>query len=338
MSKRPTIHAVAARAGVSTATVSKVVNGITMGVAPSTRTRVEAAIRHLGYRPSRVGRGLRTLRRSIIGMAIVDPSPSFLADPFTTNLVAGLTNHLSSRGFGLLLHGVKPRALKSSFLVRESEADALCVMLSGSRRDRLGYMRLLAELGQPFVAFQDLPVASIGDACFVRQDDKTGAAALAEHLLKRRPRRAAMFIADVPWPAVEQRVSGFRAVFRANDVALDLVRCDETRTAAITEAVDGYLDGPGLPDLVIGQNDQVALAAMQVLRRRGLRIPEDVGVSGFNAFTFANFANPPLTTVRSRAYELGEAGAEIILDRLDSGRFRAREHIVPIVLIPGRSA
>src|SRR3546814_1855135 len=96
--------------GSSDLTVSKVINQITMGVAPSTRERVEAAVRHLGYRPNRVGRGLRTLRRSIIGMAIVDPSPSFLADPFTTNLVAGLTNHLSSRGFGLLLHGVKPRS------------------------------------------------------------------------------------------------------------------------------------------------------------------------------------------------------------------------------------
>jgi LacI family transcriptional regulator len=338
MTKRPTIHAVAARAGVSTATVSKVINQITVGVAPSTRERVEAAVRHLGYRPNRVGRGLRALRRSIIGMAIVDPSPSFLADPFTTNLVAGLTNHLSSRGFGLLLHGVKPRALKSSFLVRESEADALCVMLSGSRRDRVGYMRLLAELGQPFVAFQDLPVASIGDACFVRQDDKAGAASLAEHLLARRPRRAAMFIADVGWPAVEQRVSGFRAVFRASGVTLDLVRCDETRTAAITDSVDGYIEEAGLPDLVIGQNDQVALAAMQVIRRRGLRVPEDVGVSGFNAFTFASFANPPLTTVRSRAYELGEAGAEILLDRLEAGRFRAQEHVLPVELVPGQSA
>lgn len=338
MLKRPTIHAVADLAGVSTATVSKVINQITAGVADSTRRRVEAAIHELGYRPNRVGRGLRTLRRSIVGMAIVDPSPRFLADPFTTNLVAGLTNHLSSHGFGLLLHGVKPRELRSSFLVRESVVDALCVMLSGSRRERLGYMRLLAELGQPFVAFQDLPVASIGDACFIRQDDKAGAARLAEHLLKRRPRRAAMVVSNVSWPAVEQRVSGVRAVFQANGVVLDLVTCDETRTDAIVSAVSDYLDRSGPPDLVIGLNDQIALAAIQVLKRRSLRIPRDVGVSGFNAFQFAGFVHPPLTTVRSPAYELGQAGAEIILDRLDTGRFRTREHVVPVVLVPGSSA
>ena len=338
MSKRPTIHAVAALAGVSTATVSKVINQITVGVADPTRQRVEAAIRQLGYRPNRVGRGLRTLRRSIVGMAIVDPSPRFLADPFTTNLVAGLTNHLSSHGFGLLLHGVKPRELRSSFLVRESEADALCVMLSGSRRERIGYMRLLAELGQPFVAFQDLPVASIEDACFVRQADRAGAATLAEHLLKRRPRRAAMVISDVSWPAAEQRVNGLQTVLQSNGVVLDLVSCDETRTEAIVSAVNGYLDRSGLPDLVIGLNDQIALAAIQVLRGRGLRIPGDVGVSGFNAFQFAGFANPRLTTVRSPAYELGQVGAEIILDRLEAGGFRKKEQVIPVELVPGDSA
>lgn len=338
MIKRPTIHAVAAKAGVSTATVSKVINQITVGVAEPTRQRVEAAIRHLGYRPNRVGRGLRTLRRSTIGMAIVDPSPRFLTDPFTTNLVAGLTNHLSACGFGLLLHGVNPHELKSSFLVRESEVDALCLMLSGSRRDRLAYMRLLAELGQPFVTFQDLPVASIADACFVRQDDKGGAAALAKHLMKRRPRRAAMIISEISWPAVEQRVSGFRSVFDDKGVDLHLVRCDETRTESIMDAVDDYLAQVKLPDLVIGQNDQVALAAMQVLHRRGHRVPRDVGVAGFNAFSFAAFASPALTTARSQAYELGQAGAEIILDRLQAGQFRAREHVIPVELVRGQTA
>lgn len=338
MIKPPTIHAVAARAGVSTATVSKVINQITVGVGEATRQRVEAAIRELGYRPNRTGRGLRTLRRSTIGMAIVDPSPRFLADPFTTNLVAGLTNQLSSRGFGLLLHGVQPHELQASFLIRESEVDALCVMLSGSRRDRLGYMRLLADLRQPFVAFQDLPVRSMRDACFVRQDDKAGAVALASHLLKRRPKRVTLVAPRVSWPAVEQRISGFRSTFEAKGVALELMECDETDTEAIVRTVDARLDRGRRPDLLIGLNDQIALAAIRALRARNLRVPDDVGVAGFNAFPFAAFADPPLTTVRSVAYELGAAGAEILLDRLDRGGFRVRDHVIPVTLVPGSTA
>jgi LacI family transcriptional regulator len=323
MGKAPNIHAVAARAGVSTATVSKVVNRISTGMSDATRQRVEDAIRDLGYRPNRVGRGLRKLRRSIIGVAIIDPSPSFLADPFTTNLVAGIGNHLSAQGYGLLLHGIKPHELKSSFLVRESEVDALCVTLSGSRRERLGYMKLLTELGQPFVTFQDQPVASATDACFVRQDDRAGAASLARHILeKRRVKKAVMFVSDLSWAAIEQRIAGFREVFDDRKISLDLVRCDETRSESIAAAAEATLARGTLP---------------QVLKRHDVRVPDDVGICGFNAFPFSGFADPPLTTARSPAYELGRLGAEVILERLETGRFGRREHVLPVSLIPGAS-
>jgi LacI family transcriptional regulator len=338
MSQRPTIHAVAARAGVSTATVSKVVNGIATGVSAATRDKVQAAVQELGYRPNRLGRSLRTLRNSTIGLAIVDPSPRFLADPFTTNLVAGLANHLNARGFGLLLHGILPGKLESSFLVRESAVDGLCLDFSGTRPQRLAAMRRFAKLGLPMVVFQDLPAKSLPDACFIRQDDEGGAALLARELLQRKPRRAVMVVADIAWPAVERRVAGIRSVFDAAGVRLDLITCDETRSEAIDEAIGRYLDREPLPDLLIGQNDQVAMAAIHLLRSRGLQVPSDIGVAGFNAFPFMDFADPPLTTIRSRAYELGELGAQMILDRLDKGRFPEREHVLPLQFVAGRSA
>lgn len=338
MAKPPNIHAVAARAGVSTATVSKVVNRISVGMSEATRQRVEDAIQELGYRPNRVGRGLRKLHRSIIGVAIVDPSPSFLADPFTTNLVAGLGNHLSAQGYGLLLHGIKPHELRSSFLVRESEVDALCVTLSGPRRERLGYIKLLTELGQPFVTFQDQPVASATDACFVLQDDRAGAISLARHILeKRRVEKATMFISDLSWAAIEQRVAGFQEVFDGKKIALELVRCNETRSESIVDAAEVTLARGNLPDLIIGQNDQMALTVLHVLKRHGIRVPDDVGICGFNAFPFSSFADPPLTTARSPAYELGSLGAKVILERLETGRFSKKEHVLPVSLIAGAS-
>lgn len=338
MSQRPTLHAVAAKAGVSTATVSKVVNGIETGVSSATRARVEAAVQELGYRPNRLGRSLRTQRHSTIGLAIVDPSPRFLADPFTTNLVAGLVNWLNSCGFGLLLHGILPGKLDTSFLMRGWEVDGLCLSLSGSLSQRHAAMRQVARLGQPMIVFQDLPGPSLPDACFIRQDDKEGAAMLARALLKRKPRRAAMIVPEIGWPAVEQRVAGIRSVFEANGVRLDLVTCDETRSEAILDAIGRHLDLAPPPDLMIGQNDQIASAAIRVLRSRGFRIPEDVGVAGFNAFPFADFADPPLMTVRSRAYELGELGAQMMLDRLEKGSFAQVEHLLALQLVAGRSA
>ncbi|MEX2643165.1 MAG: LacI family DNA-binding transcriptional regulator [Acetobacterales bacterium] len=334
----PTMHAVAARAGVSTATVSKVVNRIRTGVSEATRKKVEVAIGELGYRPNRSGRSLRTSRHSTIGLAIVDPSPRFLADPFTTNLVAGLSNYLSSRGFGLLLHGVLPGQLKSSFLIRESEIDGLCINLSGTRRARIAAMRMVAETGQPLVVFQDRPVRGLQDACFIRQDDEAGAAELARELLRRKRRRTVMIITDVPWPAVEHRVAGIRNVFQRHGVSVDMVACDETRTEAITQAIATYLDREEIPDLIIGQNDQIAIAAIEVLRNRGLKVPDNVGVSGFNAFPFTGLASPALTTVRSRAYELGEAGGAVMLERLETGSFQKSDHVFSLDLMIGESA
>lgn len=334
---RPTIHGVAARAGVSTATVSKVVNGKTTGVSAETRRRVEAAIREMGYRPNRIGRNLRTQRHGAVGLAIVDPSPRFLADPFTTNLVAGLSNHLSKNDFGLLLYGVLPGRLAECSLIRISQVDAICLNPSGDRAERIESMRLVAGLGQPLVVFQDQPVPDLPDACFVRQDDHGGSAAIARELLRRNPRRAAMVITDIQWPAVENRVAGVSEVFADHNVTLDLIPCDETSAVAITDATTRYLDRNGIPDVIVGQNDQIAIAAIQVLRSRGLRVPEDVAVSGFNAFPFTGLAVPPLTTVKSRAYEIGVTAAGAIIERLESGIFSETDHLLPLELVHGQS-
>lgn len=338
MYERPTLRSVAFRAGVSIATVSKVVNGITVGVSDATRTQVEAAVEELGYRPNRSGRSLRVQRHQVIGLAIIDPSPRFLADPFTTNLVAGLSNELNINGFGLLLYGVVPGRLGESSLIRQSEVDAICLNPSGERSERLAAMELVSGLKQPLVVIQDSPTDTLQDVCFVRQDDEGGAALLAAEVMKRPCRRAAMVIADIPWPAVEHRMAGFQKVFDRNGVQLDFIRCDETSSQAITDSIAGYLDRHGTPDVLVGQNDQIAIAAMQLLASRGVDVPGEVAVTGYNAFPFTGLATPSLTTVRSRAYELGVTAASAMLDRLENGQFRQSEYVLPLELVPGQSA
>ncbi|MCJ8144235.1 LacI family transcriptional regulator [Ancylobacter sp. A5.8] len=337
MPSRPTLHTVAAAAEVSIATVSKVVNGITAGVSEATRLRVENAIQQLGYRPNRLGRGLRTLRHSAIGMAIVDPSPTFLTDPFTTNLVAGLANVLSQHGFGLLIQGVKPGQLEQSLLVKRSDVDGLCTLCCGTPRERRAIVRLLASLGQPLVAFQEAPDAEVPDTCFVRQDDRSGGAALGRRILARGSKRVSLFIANVTWPAVEERILGLRSVLAPAGVMLNITTCDDSRIDDITRAVASHIDREGLPDALVGQNDQIALAAMKLLKSRGLIIPHEVTVYGFNGFAFSAFADPSLTTIRSPAYELGVAGGELLLERLDAGRFSVMERTLPVTFIPGES-
>lgn len=337
MRERPTLRNVALKAGVSIATVSKVANGITSGVSDTTRAQVEAAIEELGYRPNRSGRSLRAQRHQTVGLAIVDPSPRFLADPFTTNLVAGLSNQLNKNDFGLLLYGVVPGQLGECSLIRQSEVDAICLNTCGERHERLAAMELASAQGQPLVVIQDRATDALQDVCFVRQDDRGGAALIAAEIMKRPCRRAVMVIADIPWPAVENRVAGFSEILVRHGVQLDFIRCDETNSQAITAGIADYLDRNGVPDVLVGQNDQIAIAGINLLNARGLEVPRDVAVTGYNAFPFTGVSNPALTTVRSRAYELGVTAASAILHRLRHGSFQQREHVLPLELVPGHS-
>jgi LacI family transcriptional regulator len=337
MPTRPTLHTVAGVAGVSIATVSKVVNGIAVGVSDATRAKVLEAIAALGYRPNRLGRNLRRLSHATIAMAVVDPSPTFLADPFITNLVAGLANVLSRRDFGLLVQGVQPGALRQSRLARELEVDGMCVLLSGDEAVRFDHLGVLAGLGAPVIAFQEPQLPAIADVCSVRQDDRGGAAEIARRLLDRGARDVVMFVPEVWWPATTERIAGLAAALEAAGATLAVVGCDETRVETIARAVEERLERAGLPEAVVGQNDQIALAAMQVLKARGASVPGDVAVYGFNAFPFSQFADPQLTTVRSPAYQLGETGGELLLERIATGRFRTRERVLPVSFLPGQS-
>lgn len=337
MKTKPTLHTVARQAGVSTATVSKVVNGIGAGVSDATREKVREAIVALGYMPNRLGRSLRTSRHFRVGLTIIDPSPRFLADPFTTNLAAGLANALSERGFGLLLQRVAPGGLAAFHRARGAEADALCLNLSGTRAEREAAMEVAATLHASVVVFQDAPYPGLRDACFIRQDDQGGAFALGDAAAERRAGDALMLVANVSWPAVEHRVAGVRAALERRGRRVAIEACDETDMAEIVASLEARLDREGAPGLVIAQNDQMAVLAMQVLRGRGLRVPEDVGVAGFNAFPFIGYSEPALMTVRSRAYELGRRASDAIMTRLDEGAFRTREIVLPLSLVPGGS-
>lgn len=332
------LHNVAARAGVSIATVSKVVNGVRQGISAETVMRVQEAVQELGYRPNRTARELRTLQRSIIGMTIVDPSPMFLADPFTTHVAAGLSNRLSEQGFGLLVHGVKPKQINDSFLVRETVVDAICLMLSGSAASRRSTIRLFADLGQPLLVFQDKPSIEAGDVCYVNQDDAGGADALARHVLRRNPASTLIVIPKIFWPAIEARLDAIWQQFKQAGRPARILRCDENNREAIARAITDNIARHGLPEAIMGGNDRIAAIALRLLSAQGVKVPEQVAVTGFNAFDPYSQDHVTLTSARSPAFELGQLGAELLLTRLRVGAFERLEYTLPVSLVEGTSA
>src|SRR5262249_3436309 len=173
-----------------------------------TRARIEAEIERLGYRPHSMARSLRLAKQLLIGMMIIDEQPHFLADPFTTHVVAGLSNELNSHGYGLLLQGLAASAFTDSRFVRGIRTDAICILLSGPDRMRRAILETLLTLGQPLVVFQDALKFPGADLCAIRQADREGGGMVAAEALRCGARRIVMLVPAVHWPAIAERVRG----------------------------------------------------------------------------------------------------------------------------------
>ena len=172
------------------------------------------------------------------------------------------------------------------------------------------------ELGFSFVVFEQAPAGV--PVVSVTADNRAGARQLVEHLLGRGHRRIAFISTRTPWPMVEERLRGYREALSAAGVAAPELEVAE----GVWDPADGSQMTEQLlalaepPTAIVCGNDLLALGAMRAARIRGLRIPEEVAIAGFNDFEFAQFADPPLTTVRVPGYDLGRVAAESLIGRL----------------------
>jgi LacI family transcriptional regulator len=340
-----TLRDVAIAAGVSPMTVSNYINARLGTMSPKTRARIEAVVDRLGYRPHTVGRNLRLSKRLSVDMVIIDDAPLYLADPFTTHIVAGLSNRLNSNGYALQLQASSAEAFQTSSLVRNLRSDAICVLLSGPDTTRRKIVSTLLQFGQPIVAFQETFAFHGADLCVIRQDDREGGRMIAREVLRRGVRRLVMLIPGVVWPAITERVAGVSEVVAAAEggsaeggaAELRIVTCGRADYHDTQSALSQDIDAHGYPEAILAGNDQMGIAAMKLMASRNRRVPSEVAITGFNAFDFWQFTDPVLTTIRSPAYEMGVRGAEEILSHLDVGHFTRHNIVFPVVLQRGGS-
>jgi LacI family transcriptional regulator len=331
-----TLRDVALAARTTPMTVSNVINGRKGQVGAEMIARVLAACERLDYRPHANARQLRTNRRMTVGVIIVDPSAHYLSDPFTAALLAGLNDVLQVAGYSIVLQGASLADLASLPLLRRIESDGICLLTSGAAAQRRETIAQVAALGQPLVLIQDELPDSITDACALIQDDTGGGAEIARHLFQRYCRQAVMLVPSVAWAAMERREAGVRSVLAtmARPPVLHVVRCGDEGFDDTQAAFALHVEQHGVPDVVIGGNDRMAIAAMKFLQARGCSVPGDVRITGFNGFDFWRYASPELTTVFSPAFQLGEASARALLKRLETGSFPWRRRALPVVFAP----
>ena len=304
----PTIRAVARHARVSVATVSYVLNN-RPGVTEETRQRVLQTIRQLDYHPSSAARNL--VRHHAATICMLLPDRRGLADPFLTELICGLGDGAAERGFSLLLTPTDDRPL--GWPVRERRADGLILMdvVVGDQR-----VRLLRSRDVPFILFGrclEDPTVS-----FVDLDTVDAAHQAVSHLTALGHRRIGFIAPPLHYVYAQGRLEGYRKALAEQAIAFDPALVVEA--APTVEggawAAGQLLDQPGPPTALFASSDLTAAGALRTARERGLRVPDDLSVVGFDDTKVAELADPPLTTVRQPTYDLGRHTARGLIDIL----------------------
>lgn len=316
-----TMNDVARAAGVSLKTVSNVLNDYEF-IRPATKQRVQDAIAELGYEANLTARSLRSGKTSMLGLVLSD-----LAAPYYAELAAKLMKAASRRGYRVLV--------EQSDAQSEAELNAL----RGPFRqltDGLLFTPLAIDADAIAERAGKKPLVMLGEHIMdprfdlVTMKNEEAAAAVTKHLLDSGRRRIAVLGASPEESAGSAglRLNGYRRALEQAGVAFDpaLIAPGVWRRDGGAGAVAGLLDSGVQFDAVFGLNDVLALGALHELLIRGLRVPQDVAVAGFDDIDEARFASPSLTTVSPGMDEIAERSITLLLDRL-AGRETAGQGV-----------
>ncbi|GGT05488.1 LacI family DNA-binding transcriptional regulator [Streptomyces chromofuscus] len=311
---RPTLEAVAARAGVSRATVSRVVNGGD-GVREPLVERVRRAVEELGYVPNQAARSLVTKRHDAVAVVIAEPETRVFADPFFALQLRGISKELTAHDNQLVLlltEGRDDHARVGRYLAGGHVDGALVFSLHLD--DALP--ALIQGAGVPTV-FGGRPGWSGGQggAAYVDSDNRGGAREAVRHLVGLGRGRVAHIAGALDQTSAVDRLDGYRDVM--GDADPRLIAEGDFTPAGGERAMRALLDRCPDLDAVFAANDLMASGALRVLRERGRRVPDDVAVIGFDdMLPVAEQTDPPLTTIRQDIEEMGRLMARLLLRRL----------------------
>jgi LacI family transcriptional regulator len=294
-----TIADVALRAGVSTATVSRVLAGLG-GARPATRTRVEAAARDLGYRPSAVARSLKLKTTNTFGLIVTN-----IENPYFPQLVHAVEDAAHRDGYALLLCNAADDPDREAFyldLLVDRRTDGVIIAASSLGERHRAWLR---EARLPIVLVNT--VARGVRLPSVASDNRDGGRLAAAHLIELGHRRLGALTAGRSNADAPLRLAGVRdAMGRAglDPAALPVVVADPGVAGGET-SMARLLDGHPEVTAVVAYNDLMAIGALRAVRARGGEVPRDVSVIGFDDVDLAAYVEPPLTTIAQSTAELG---------------------------------
>ena len=333
-----TLYDVARAAGVSTATVSRVVHGHA-GVRSATRQHVLKVVEELGYVPDAAAQSMARQRKEVIGLVTIENREADSAVEqegllFVEEILRGVERVLSQIEWSVLYSVLRevgqPAAYRQMQKV-SAKVDGLLIAEGIVSSDHLA--RLAERLPIVLVAGS----AEEQHADVVSADNWSGATALVRHMIEDHGRKRLFYVAGpTEAPDAGERRRAFEAAV-AQHPGATVTGCFEGRFAAVSGqlAVREILSGPGqdLPDAIVCGNDQMAIGAMRELRAAGIRVPADIAVTGFDDIHIGAMLTPPLTTVRQSMRDLGERACNMLLERIADPSLARRAERLPTELV-----
>jgi LacI family repressor for deo operon, udp, cdd, tsx, nupC, and nupG len=315
LASAPTISQVAKRAGVSTATVSRVLSHPAV-VAPATRQRVLRAVKALGYTPNSAASNLRTLRTRKLLVTVPD-----ISNPFFSLILQGIEDAALRSGYSVLVGDTQhdeQREEGYARMLKRREADGLIFLGHRLPKEAAAMVRAAAPACAPVVnGCEFTPKLGIPG---VHIDNAKAASEAMAHLYSLGHRRIGVVTGPLVSPLSRDRLRGAMSqARRANaERSLVVVQGDFSIESGVAAGERLFRD-KAAPTAVFCFNDEMAIGVLNAARQRGLAVPRDVSLIGFDDIRFAQYTEPPLTTVAQPMREIGERLVRMILDILEGG-------------------
>lgn len=329
----PTSHDVAKKAGVSVATVSRVLNNSPL-VTESVRRKVLHAVKALNYQPNRAAQRLRAGRSHVIGLIISD-----IQNPFFTSIVRGIEDVAYQHGYSLVLcnSDEDPEKEKLYINVMRSEEVAGVILASASE----------ANPQVDDLITYNIPVVAIDRQIDDRQIDSVlatninGARAATTHLIELGHRCIGYIGLPLTRTPGKERYEGYQQALRDHQLPMsqDFVRIADAKQQGGYESTRDLLTQQPCVTALFVANNLMTLGALDAIRERGLKIPDDISIIGFDDMPWANLLQPPLTAIAQPTYELGQRAAELLLGRLkERDKPVTHEHLETRLIVRGSTS
>lgn len=322
-----TIVDVANEAGVSFATVSRVLNN-SAHVKPETRARVLSAMERLGFVANRQARSLAGGKTNCIGLLVPDLGTGYIGE-----IIRGIDAELTLRGIDLILYTTHRTASKEANYVANLATGMVDGLLLVLPRNPADYVGTLTRRNFPFVLIDHQGTGQ--DCPAVGATNWQGAYEATEYLIKLGHRRIGFITGSMDLGCAQDRLAGYRAALRTYHIPEDpkLIYEGTFFQPDGYAGASAFLDLPDPPTAIFASNDVMAMGAMDAIRNRGLRIPDDISVLGFDDIPQASLVRPALTTVQQPLEKMGRLAAQMLLDLLENPAQKVERIELPTKLI-----